>query len=415
MKTRTALQTVSTLSLVGMLGLAGCGGSTTSTADLPPDPMTPSPDPMTPSPDPMTPSPDPMTPSPDPMTPSPVTLDEERRARILAEGNGPIIEGAAFDDIISDTGSLRVEYDWDGSELAIDIYDSEDPSLLTVSLSSDSDLVASREQIALSGTNIPNRTRREFQVGQSIGNRDTIGRIGVDYQSDTAWFAYGYWLTVDHDDEGNVVADTGAFSTLLNYFPIGNFSVEGTATYVGNEQASGLHTVTYSGGDPDGDGDRRKFNAYTNEFRIAHFVGDVMLKADFDSGVIDGTIHNIHYPEPEENYSGPLAGSGGQREFEVDLEQGLISSDGYFYSSVKTNTTEDWRSSRPDIVESGGHWAGQFFRSSVSRVNTQPRAVAGTFATWYAFDDVNDETGKRTIGTYVGSFSAGHCADAGSC
>ena len=374
-----------------MLALAGCGGGGSEdrqTSIIRPDPPIVRPGP--------------------PIGPDPLTLDKARRTRIL-EGNDMIIEAAVDKNIKEkDTGWRDVSYDWDGSDLRFTIHEDGVSSPPVVSLSSTNDVVKLSEKPALSGNNIQGRTRQEFQIGQSIGTRDTIGRIGVDYQSDTDYFVYGYWLTVDHghDDAGSVVADTGAFSSALGasaYVPR-----VGTATYKGKEQASGLHTVKYSGRDPDGEGEKKPFpGAKKDEFRIAHFVGDVMLTANFNSGYIEGKIYEIYYPEPEENYDGPVEMSGGPgygiRHFEVKLGKAQIGSSGHFTGSAMTDTTDQWSKKRPDIDKSkpNGYWEGQFSSRPVSQFNSQPRAAAGTFATEYTFEE-------DTVGTYVGSFSAGH-------
>ena len=334
----------------------------------------------------------------------PVALDDARRDRILQD-HGPFIEDAVVSKSVYRTGYgtgwERVRYDWDGSRLRVDIFDPLDFSTPVLSLTSDDDAVRSSRPPALSGDHLPGRKREEFQVGQSTGSRDTIATLGVDYASDIDYFVYGYWLSVDHDVSGPAAVDVGAFSSAL--FFAAPVPSAGTATYVGERQARGLHTVTYSGVDPDGAGEKRRFGGAEDEFRIAGFVGDVVLRADFDAGYVSGSISNLYYPDPERNAEGPVPNSGGTRAFEVLLWPAPIDETGHFVGSAPTQTTVDWPSTLPEIRATGGRWEGQFSSRPVSDSDSDPRAAAGTFATRYLFEE-------GTFGTYLGSFSAAHCS-----
>lgn len=338
---------------------------------------------------------------PETVVPDPVALDDERRNRLLKD-NGPIIEASVFDNVVYGTGWERVRYGWDGSELSFDIHETRDFFPPLVSLSSRTDAVQSSNPPALSGNNIQGRKREEFQISQSAGSKDTIGTIGVDYASATDYFVYGYWLTVDHAASGPAAVDTGAFSSA--FVAIASMPAGGSAKYEGKRQASGLHTVTYSGVDPDGPGEKTSFAGSKDEFRIAHFVGDVVLTVDFNTGDVSGWISNICYPDPERSASGPVPNPGGGRAFEVELGSASINASGRFSGSAPTATTADWSSTRPEIVDSDGHWEGQFSSRPVSEFNSEPRAAAGTFSTRYRFEE-------GTVGTYLGTFSAGHCSN----
>ena len=408
MNITTLLKTATALPLVAMLALAGCGGGGSEdrqTSIIRPDPPIVRPGP--------------------PIGPDPLTLDKARRTRIL-EGNDMIIEAAVDKNIKEkDTGWRDVSYDWDGSDLRFTIHEDGVSSPPVVSLSSTNDAVRMFDSSdpetsdilsALSGTNIQSRTRREFQIGQSIGTRDTIGRIGVDYRSDADYFVYGYWLTVNHGqgDAESVTVDTGAFSSAFGASTNVPSTIIGEATYRGIRQASGLHTVTYSG---ETDDQGRSFSGGTGEFRIAHFVGDVMLTANFTDGVIgddsiniNSKIDNIYYPDPEEDSKGRVfypdgSTTGGFRAFEVKLGEAEIDLSGYFTGSATTVAGPEWSSKRPGFVSTKGkgYWEGQFSSRPVSQSNSEPRAVAGTFATTYEFSE-------GTVGKYVGTFSAGHCS-----
>lgn len=233
-----------------------------------------------------------------------------------------------------------------------------------------------------------NYRRRQYTIGSLSGDTGTLARIGVDWNQGNAatdYLAFGHWLRVN-DIDSSPTAQVGVFIDGPELRETPTVPTAGTATYQGTAQ--GLHTVLYGNG----------FSPPAGHVGYGAFTADATLRANFETGMINGTVSNFFVNESQVNpQTGELrerssSYQGHRPPFVLTLADTRIGN-GAFTGDATLSTT----STSFSVTSSDGAWGGRFSSRPTSATEAAPRLVGGTFA---GHGVLNDGTRSEWVGTF---------------
>ena len=281
------------------------------------------------------------------------------------------------------------------TDVAQTTFDGENLTVRITHDASDSTTFDSSTNVVLDdagATDSPVRTgyrRRQYTIGSLSGGTGKLALVGVDWNQGNAatdYLAFGYWLRVNNID-GSPTAQIGAFIDGPELREMPTVPTAGTATYQGTAQ--GLHTVLYGNG----------FSPPVGYVGWGAFTADATLRANFETGMINGTIRNFFVNESQVN---PQTGElrersssyrGHRPPFVLTLADTRIGN-GTFTGDATLSTTGTVGFS---VTSSDGGWGGRFSSRPTSATDAAPRLVGGTFA---GHGVLNDGTRSEWVGTF---------------
>lgn len=284
-------------------------------------------------------------------------------------------------DVTGDTASTT----FDGEKIAVRIAHEKSGSTVFDSATN----VALNDPAATDSPDRDNYRSERHTIGSLSGSNGRLAVVRVDWNPENAatdYLAFGYWLGVSNIGNSPTV-QAGVFIDGPELREMPTVPTSGTATYEGTAQ--GLHTIRYS----------------TNRIGYGPFTANATLRANFGTGMINGTIDNIQIFENRVN---PQTGeveerrdyTGHRGPFIVNLGDAPIS-DGTFTGDVTLSPARTGFSLQTST--SGGEWGGRFSTRLASNTDSDPRLVGGTFAA-HGIVSTTGFVGYRT--QWVGAFGA---------